>query len=234
MVAVVICVLFPPLRTINSTISWTLQSNLPVTFTPLTCSSLCLSNRFNRAPPYISSLIICVRKLPVHSRNLLNSLCPPALLLQHVSGWLYISLWCISYFKWLQCFKTMFIKFLSLLLGWFKWNILQQLLMLVVIVDAYSGAQIWKSFWLRRQYDVWYVKASGSWQMWLLLHNEPSKFMCLRITSSDLFCSFKISVFHLQPCQARSCDEEQAVKSTGIKHSSVRTDMKKEPYPQNS
>lgn len=39
-----------------------------------TCSSLCLSNRFNGAPPYNSSLIICVKKsLPVHPRNLLKA-----------------------------------------------------------------------------------------------------------------------------------------------------------------
>lgn len=75
--------------------------------------SLCLSNRFNSAPPYISSLIICVRKLSAHSRNLLNSWCPPALPFQQLSRWLYISLRCISYFKWLQCFKTVLKKFLS-------------------------------------------------------------------------------------------------------------------------
>lgn len=117
-VAVVIFALFPPLRTMSSPISWKdgklLLPNLPLTFTLLTCSSLCLSNRLNKAPPYNRSLIICVRKLwPVHSRNLLNSLCPSARPLQQLSGWLYISLWCISYFKPLQCFETMFKKFLS-------------------------------------------------------------------------------------------------------------------------
>lgn len=71
--------------------------------------------------------------------------------------------------------------------------------------------------------------------MWLLLHNEPSKFTCLRITSSDLFHSLKTSVSHLQPCQARSHDEEQVVKSIGIKHSSVGIGVKKElDYSQNS
>lgn len=71
--------------------------------------------------------------------------------------------------------------------------------------------------------------------MWLLLHNEPSKFVGLRITSSDVFHSFKMSVSHLEPCQARSRDEKLAVKSTGIKYSSVRIGVKKElDYSQNS
>lgn len=66
----------PPPSFLNSTIPWSLQLMLPLTFTALP-SSLFVSICYSQAPPFYGSLITCVRKLlSVHSRNLLDCLCP--------------------------------------------------------------------------------------------------------------------------------------------------------------
>ena len=54
--------LFPPLINLNSTILWTLQSRLPLTFTSPVSPSLCVSRWSSRAPLFVGSSVTWIRK----------------------------------------------------------------------------------------------------------------------------------------------------------------------------
>lgn len=75
--------LFPFLRFLNSTMSWSLQTRLFMTFIFPTSLFLFVSMRSRRAPAFFHSLNICVRKWPpMTSRNLLDCLCSAVLSFQ--------------------------------------------------------------------------------------------------------------------------------------------------------
>lgn len=67
--------LLPPIRILHSIISWSVQASLHLTSTFTTSSALLVSIRSSRAPFLVGSLIICIRKLSTHSRNLPEPYC---------------------------------------------------------------------------------------------------------------------------------------------------------------
>ena len=77
------------LRTLNSTISWSLHARLSLIFTFPTSPSLLVRTRSSIAPLLVGSSITWRRKLSsTHSRNLLDCLHPAVLSCQQTSGWL--------------------------------------------------------------------------------------------------------------------------------------------------
>lgn len=76
-------VLFPPLSMPNSTISCLLQLRLPPAFTFPSSSSL-FASMSSRACTHVGCSITCVRKLlSMHSRSLLDCLCPAMFISPH-------------------------------------------------------------------------------------------------------------------------------------------------------
>lgn len=74
--------LLPPVRILNSTMSWSLAPRLPLTFPPTTSSFFFM--RSSRVSLLIGSSVTQVRKLSMLSRNSLDCLCPAALSLQQM------------------------------------------------------------------------------------------------------------------------------------------------------
>lgn len=79
--------LHPPLESLNSTISRSLQPRLPLTFASPTSPSSWATRRSSRAPLLVGPSVTWVRKLSsTRSRNLLDCLCPAVLSLQPTPG----------------------------------------------------------------------------------------------------------------------------------------------------
>lgn len=77
------------LRILNSTIPWSLQPRLPLTFKALTSSTLFKRSGPGRSWSPTSSSNTWVWKLaPMYSRSLLNYFCPALMSLQQFLGWL--------------------------------------------------------------------------------------------------------------------------------------------------
>ena len=73
---ILLMVLIPPPKILNSIISWSLQPSLPPTFTFSTSSSLFFSTRSSRAPLLARSSTTCISKLSLTlCRNLQDCMC---------------------------------------------------------------------------------------------------------------------------------------------------------------
>ena len=76
-------------RILNSTISWSLQPRLPLTFTSSTSPSLFISTRSSITSLLVGSSTTCVKKLSsMLCRNLLDCVCLAVWSFQQISGWL--------------------------------------------------------------------------------------------------------------------------------------------------